>query len=339
MTKLARRILPALLSGGLLGLACSTVDPVDPPAEAGLDADSPDTSTPEPPKDARPDTAEPTTDASRDAFADGTTDTDASDGATDAAVDADTDASVDASGDTGADAATDAGDAGAGQTPIFLAGESGATYTVTAVCSITAVNRTGTAQSCCRSSMYTATTTCDSVVREEPDGAGGLRVVVGAMQGCTTTVAGDTCTRSGEIARCDATGLTCPFRRDKGDPSLLVGTYARRMAPGPGGTQVPRDHYWIPGCPSGPVGTTPTPTCTPPATYAQSGSILTTFARSGVGEFSVRRSWAQTPPLSCRTPSLDGALALANTRFSEAQGAGGTFNAVGYGCTYTLTKK
>ena len=54
MTKLARRILPALLSGGLLGLACSTVDPVDPPAEAGLDADSPDTSVPEPPKDARP---------------------------------------------------------------------------------------------------------------------------------------------------------------------------------------------------------------------------------------------------------------------------------------------
>jgi hypothetical protein len=332
MTKLTRRILPALLSGGLLGLACSTVDPVDPPAEAGVDADSPDSATidgakPDPPKDATPDTA--------DALAD----TDASDAATDAAVDAETDASVDASADTGADAATDAGDAGAGQTPIFVAGESGATYTVTAVCSITAVNRTGTAQSCCRSSTYTATTTCDSVVREEPDGAGGLRVVVGAMQGCTTTVAGDTCTRSGEIARCDATGLTCPFRRDKGDPSLLVGTYARRMAPGPGGTQIPRDHYWIPGCPSGPVGTTPTPTCTPPATYMQSGSILTTFSRSGVGEFSVRRSWALTPPLSCRTPSPSGELALTNTRFSEAQGAGGTFNAVGYGCTYTLTKK
>ncbi|MFO0642364.1 MAG: hypothetical protein U0183_24260 [Polyangiaceae bacterium] len=335
MTKLARRILPALLSGGLLGLACSTVDPVDPPAEAGLDADSPDTSVPEPPKDARPDTSEPTTDASQDALADGTIDTDASDGATDAAVDATDDASADAATDAGADAS----DAGSAPAPLFLAGESGATYTVTAVCAITAVNRTGTAQSCCRSSTYTATTTCESVVREEPDGAGSLRVVVGAMQGCTTTVAGDTCTRSGEIARCDATGLTCPFRRDKGDPSLLVGTYARRTRFKPGGTPDFLDHYWIANCPIGPVGATPNPTCTPPATYAASGSIMTTFARSGAGEFTARRTWGMSVPTECRTPSPTGALTLPNTRFSEAQGAGGTFNAVGYGCTYTLTKK
>jgi hypothetical protein len=351
MTKLVRRILPALLSGGLLGLACSTVDPVDPPAEAGADADTPDTSTPEPPRDARPDTAEPTTDASRDALADGTTDTDASDGATDAAMDAADDASADAADDASADAAddasadaaTDAGadasDAGSAPAPLFLAGESGATYTVTAVCSITAVNRTGTAQSCCRSSTYTATTTCESVVREEPDGAGSLRVVVDAMQGCTTTVAGDTCTRSGEIARCDATGLTCPFRRDKGDPSLLVGTYARRTRFKPGGTPDFLDHYWIANCPIGPVGATPNPTCTPPATYAASGSIMTTFARSGAGEFTARRTWGMSVPTECRTPSPTGALTLPNTRFSEAQGAGGTFNAVGYGCTYTLTKK
>lgn len=339
MTKLARRILPALLSGGLLGLACSTVDPVEPPTEAGVDADAPDSATidgakPEPPKDATPDTTD-ATDAD-------TTDTGTNDADTDADTDAASDASMDAAPDASTDASdamADSGDASAGPNPLFLAGESGATYTVTAVCSITAVNREGTAQSCCRSSTYTATTTCDSVVREEPDGAGSLRVVVGAMQGCTTTVADDTCTRSGLIARCDSIGLTCPFRRDKGGPAILEGTYARRMAPGSGGTQVPRDHYWIPGCPSGPVGTTPTPTCAPPGSYMQAGSILTTFARSGVGQFTVRRSWAQTPPLSCRTPSIGAELAFMNTRFSEAQGSGGTFNAVGYGCTYTLTKK
>lgn len=334
MTKLTRRMLPALLSGGLLGLACSTVDPVDPPAEAGVDADSPDSATidgakPDPPKDATPDTADANTDTS---VNDGATDADtSSDAETDTGA---TDASTDAS-----DAMADSGDAGAGPTPLFLAGESGATYTVTAVCSITAVNRTGTGGSCCRSTTYTATTTCDSVVREESDGAGGLQVVVGAMQACTTSVAGDTCTRSGEIARCDATGLTCPFRRDKGDPSLLVGTYARRTRFKPGGTPDFLDHYWIANCPAGPVGATPNPTCTPPATYAASGSIMTTFARSGAGEFTARRTWGMSVPTECRTPSPTGALTLPNTRFSEAQGAGGTFNAVGYGCTYTLTKK
>lgn len=335
MTKLARRILPALLSGGLLGLACSTVDPVEPPTEAGVDADARDSTTidgakPDPPKDATPDTTD-ATDAD-------TTDTGTNDADTDAASDASMDAASDASTDA-SDAMADSGDASAGPNPLFLAGESGATYTVTAVCSITAVNRTGTAGSCCRSTTYTATTTCDSVVREEPDGAGSLRVVVGAMQACTTTVAGDTCTRSGEIARCDATGLTCPFRRDKGDPSLLVGTYARRTRFKPGGAPDFLDHYWIANCPVGPVGATPNPTCTPPATYAASGSIMTTFARSGAGEFTARRTWGTSVPTECRTPSPTGALTLPNARFSEAQGAGGTFNAVGYGCTYTLTKK
>jgi hypothetical protein len=348
--KLALRssILGFVVTGAIVA-ACSGTTPID-PVDAGPDAEAtPDTSVPEAAADsASPDAQQ---DAERDALV---VDADRPDAERDAS---EGDAMADASdpGDAMADAsdpgdamASDAmADAGSLPPPLFMPGESGALYEMRAVCAIQHINRAGTADNCCRASAFTATTTCDTMLREEPDGAGSLRVVVEPMQACATLLTGENCTRTGNLPRCDSNGLVCPANgtTGMGGPELVAGTYARRFRRVGAPTETtPVDHYWLSGCPSGPTGTTglPASACTPPGvsgSYGPTRPILTTLQRTGVGVFTARRSWSDITAPSCLGPSVDAPVTLANTLFANGQGTGGTFRLDKYTCTYTLTKK
>ncbi len=347
-------ILGLVVTGAVVA-ACSGTTPID-PVDAGSDAEAtPDTSVPEASsdsarsdaqQDAEGDASEPA-DATADAVDPGDAMADASDPG-DAMVDAgDPDATADASeGDAMADASDAMADAGTLPPPLFTPGESGALYEMTAVCAIQHINRAGTADNCCRASAFTATTTCETMLREEPDGTGSLRVVVEPMQACATLLAGENCTRTGNLPRCDSNGLVCPANgtAGMGGPELVAGTYARRLLRvGAPTATAPVDHYWLSGCPSGPTGTTglPAVACSPPGTspYGPTRPILTTLARTGAGAFSVRRSWVDMAPRSCTVPDFDAPVTLANTLFANGQGTGGTFRLDKYSCTYTLTKK
>lgn len=353
MKTMLRRSMVAWVVGGVAALACT--DPGPTPDDAGLDAGAPtDAATPDTGAfDATiPDATTPDATVSDATVPDSATPDAATPDATtldattpDGAVDAGSDASATDAGDAG-DASIDAG---ALPPPVFAPGESGAAYTMVATCAITAVNRVGTAGSCCRASTYTLTTTCDTSLREEPDGAGSLRVVVDPMAACTTELSGENCTRSGELARCDASNLLCPYHSFTGGaPSLVAGTYARRMKgtlPMPGGLPyTPVDSYWIEGCPSGPTGRgdLPANVCEPPGLTPidQNHRILTTLARTGPGAFSIRRSWPYPgSEASCDGPTLSTPLVLAKESFASGSAAGGTFYLDKYMCAYSLTKK
>lgn len=333
-----RSILGFVVAGAIVAACSGATSPIDPP-DAGPDAEGrPDTST--------PDTSTPdaTADAQQDAKGDvWVPDADTKDATLDAS---DPDATTDASdsGDAMSDAsdASDAmADAGPPPPPLFMPGESGALYEMSAVCAIEHTNRVGAADNCCRDSTFTATTTCETMLREEPDGAGSLRVVVEPMQGCATLLTGEKCTRTGTVPRCDSNGLVCPANRTTGmgEPERLAGTYERRLMR-MGTTTVPVAHYWIPGCPSGPTGLSAGGLpCTPRGDgYSRTGKILTTIARTGAGVFTVLRSWGYDES-SCPGPYFDAPVSLGNTLFANGQGMGGTFSLDKYSCTYTLTKK
>ena len=345
----------AWLVGSVGAVACTDPGPVG-PEDAGIDAGGAVDAAP--PDGAMVDAALPDATLSDATLPDATLCDAAQDGASDAGDASSADAS---SSDAGDASSADAGDASSGDagdassadagslpTPFFAPGESGAAYTMTATCAITAVNRVGTVGSCCRTSTYTLTTTCDTSLREEPDGAGSLRAIVDPMTGCATALSGEGCTRSGELPRCDGSNLLCPYHTPSGgDPSLVVGTYARALTGPWEGPFTPVDHYWIPGCPSGPTGRgdLPANVCTPPGLPGvdANGRILTTLARTGPGAFSIRRSWswpgtdpACGPP---QPPMLLAPLALARETFASGSGNGGTFYMTKYTCTYTLAKK
>ena len=161
-----------VVTGALLAACGGVTSPID-PSDAEV---APDTSMTGPPaldsapsdppipdadtKDAEGDTREP-----------GDATVDAAD-AGDVTVDA-TDASVPP------DATSDAGTS---PPALFMPGESGALYEMRAVCSLQSVN---SERRCCAVQRATVTTTCETMVREESDGAGGLRVVIDPMQACT----------------------------------------------------------------------------------------------------------------------------------------------------------
>lgn len=336
-----------LLVTGVIVASCSGVTLPTDPADAGLDAEvAPDTSTPEAsvPDSATADAQQDAQDAKSDALV---PDADAKDALADV-VDANepNDATVDANGlsDATADANDATADAGALPPPLFMPGESGALYEMRAVCAIEHNARVGTAGSCCRASAFSATTTCETMLREEPDGAGSLRVVVEPMQGCSTVLTGENCTRSGTLSRCDSNGLVCPANStaQMGGPELVAGTYARRLMRLATST-VPVNHYWIPNCPVGPTGlSVPASPCSPPGVDINTspmGPVLTTLERTGAGVFTARRSWSEFREASCSAPYFDAPVSLANARFIKGQAQGGTFNFDKYLCTYTLTKK
>lgn len=330
------RTLPALMVGALIGSACGAEDPVVPPNEAGAlpDATTDDGSAPR--NDAAAD-SRPSPDDGSVVPEDAALDADSQD----AALDAD---SQDASGDAGTDAG-DAGDAGPPPPPLFAPGESGAAYTITSVCRIATTRRVGAVDMCCIWNDFTTTTTCDTVMREEPDGAGSLRVVIDPLQSCTRTPSAELCNRSGNLPRCDSNNMVCPTRPLAVGERFGAGTYARRMRIAlPGGERVPVDHYWVPGCPVGPAGYTyrAQSRCSPSgdASYTSSRAILTTLARTGPGAFVLRRTWDQSTHRSCtdeRYPVIP--LALPSSFVTSGAGAGGTFSYDRYDCTYTLTKK
>ena len=303
-----------LLSGACAGAACTTADPVAPPADAATDATAPD---------AAPDA---TADTSTDATADTAADT-----STDATADTSTDATADAS-----DASPDAG----GPPALLAPGENDAPYEMRAVCTVAPTSRVGTASSCCRAASYTTETVCETALHEERDASGALTLRIDPMTACTQTSTAGTCTRSGTLARCDSAGLTCPTSGSTaGAPSLVVGTYARRMT-AVGGAPTPKDQYWL-GCSTAAMITQTAPSCTqPPA--PQSTQRTATVVRTGPGTFAVRRSWATTaPPGFCATPSFPPAAdTMGSSTFVDGTApAGGTFATTGHTCTYTLTKK
>lgn len=329
---------------GLLGLvACSTAS--DPSPDAGHDGASSgeDAS----PMDA---TADGTTDAplpleaSTDApleASDASEDADARDGEASDSGDADVADATD-SGDAGSTSdAADAGDAGLPPSPLFAPGESGVAYQMRATCTVVASGRVGTADSCCRQSTFTETTTCDTVLREEPDGAGGLVVVVEPMQNCVATPSADTCTQSGTIPRCNSSGLACPFTTATyGAPSLVAGTYVRRTLATPP-TPTFADHYWSRCATVGMVPFT-TATCSPANAVQVTTQRMAVFTRTGPGTFRIARSWAQNAPLgACSVPSwLPGAQSLGSSTFVDGMSAqGGTFGIGAHACSYELTKK
>ena len=197
---------------------------------------------------------------------------------------------------------------------------------------------------CCIWNDFTTTTTCDTIMREEPDGAGSLKVVIDPLQSCARTPSAELCNRSGNLPRCDSNNMVCPIRPFAAGERFGAGTYARRMRiASPGGERVPVDHYWVPGCPVGPAGYTyqAQSRCSPSGgAYSSSRDILTTLARTGPGAFVLRRTWDQSIHRSCtdeRYPVIP--LALPNSFVTSGSGAGGTFRYDRYDCTYTLTKK
>ncbi len=209
-----------------------------------------------------------------------------------------------------------------------------------AVCTIAATNRVGTADSCCRSASYTTETVCDTALHEVRDASGALTLRIDPMTACTRTATAGTCGRSGTVARCDGAGLSCPAAvSTAGQPSLVEGTYTRRMV-AVGGTPAPKDQYWL-GCSSAAMITQTAPSCTPPPA-PQPTQRTTTFVRTAPGTFAVRRSWAGVaPPGFCATPSFaPGADSIGNSTFVDGNApAGGTFATTAHTCTYTLTLK
>lgn len=329
-------MLGLVVTGALLAACGGATSPND-PSDAEV---APDTSVPEaaaldsapsnPPipdadtKDPEADTREP-----------GDATVDAAD-AGDATVDA-TDASVPP------DATSDAGTS---PPALFMPGESGALYEMRAVCSIQTVDSVGTVNNCCAVQSATVTTTCETMVREESDGAGSLRVVVDPLQGCmvVSNLSGCTKTAANPNYCGSLPGMGCAVLAPYlGSPDSLKGVYARRWVR-VGAATVPASHYWIPGCPRSPVGASPSCTRGPGGGSNQGGDILTTLERTGNGELTVRRTWDSSPsgigPQSCRGPDAQAPLALRSSTFSrDAVSGGGTFSTQKYSCTYTLTKK
>ena len=329
------RSIPAIVLGVVLGSACGADDPIFPSHDAGELPDATTDGGGPIPHDAAEDSLPPPGDSGP-APEDAAPDADSQD----AAPDAD---SQDASTDAG-DAGTDAGDAGPPPPPLFAPGESGAAYTITSVCRIATTRRVGSSDMCCIWNDFTTTTTCDTVMREEPDGAGSLRVVIDPLQNCARTPSAEVCNRSGNLPRCDSNNMVCPTRPSAAGERFGAGTYARRMRIAlPGGERVPVDHYWVPGCPVGPAGYEyqAQSRCSPSGgTYSSSRAILTTLVRTGPGAFVLRRTWDQSTHRSCtdeRYPVIP--LALPNSFVTSGAGAGGTFSYDRYACTYTLTKK
>ena len=343
------RTLPALVVGALIGSACGAEDLVVPPNDAGALPDATTDDGGAPLNDAASD-SHPSPDDGSVVPEDAALDADSQDAAPDAdsqdaAPDADSqDAALDAdSQDASADAG-DAGDAGPPPPPLFAPGESGAAYTITSVCRIATTRRVGAVDMCCIWNDFTTTTTCDTIMREEPDGAGSLKVVIDPLQSCARTPSAELCNRSGNLPRCDSNNMVCPIRPFAAGERFGAGTYARRMRiASPGGERVPVDHYWVPGCPVGPAGYTyqAQSRCSPSGgAYSSSRDILTTLARTGPGAFVLRRTWDQSIHRSCtdeRYPVIP--LALPNSFVTSGSGAGGTFRYDRYDCTYTLTKK
>ncbi|HRG99099.1 MAG TPA: hypothetical protein PLR99_22770, partial [Polyangiaceae bacterium] len=218
--------------------------------------------------------------------------------------------------------------------------ENDAPYEMRAVCAVAPTNRVGTASSCCRAASYTTETVCDTALHEERDASGALTLRIDPMTACTQTSTAGTCTRSGTLARCDSSGLTCPTSGSTaGAPSLVAGTYARRMIR-VGATATAKDQYWL-GCSTVGMITQTTPSCTPPPA-PQSTQRTATVVRTAPGTFAVKRSWATTaPPGFCSTPSFPPAAeSMGSSTFVDgAAPAGGTFATTAHTCTYTLTKK
>lgn len=220
--------------------------------------------------------------------------------------------------------------------PIFLPAENHAAYQLRATCAVSQSNRVGTASSCCRTGTYATVTTCTTTLHEERDGAGNLTVRIDPVTGCSSTSTAGSCTRSGDLARCDAASLTCPPAvATVGSPSLLQGTYVRTVFRG---GETPTDDYR--GlCGSATEYSGSPLTCTPPQA-AQAYAQMTTLTKTAPGTFSVRRAWgAGAPAMMCASPiTIPPALAtLPNTRFVEGPPpAGGTFAITGYDCSYEL---
>ncbi len=346
MKRWTKRGLVGLL--GLLGLvACSTAsDPSPDAGDAGAsseedasprDASSDGTTDAPLPFEASADAPfEASLDAS-DASGDAS-DGDASDGDASDAGDADVADATD-SGDAGS--TSDAGDAGLLPSPLFAPGESGVAYQMRATCTVVASGRVGAADSCCRQATFTETTTCDTVLREEPDGAGGLVVVVEPMQNCVATPSADTCTQSGTIPRCNSSGLACPFTTATyGAPSLVAGTYVRRTLATPP-TPTFADHYWSRCATAGMVPFT-TATCSPANAVQVTTQRMAVFTKTGPGAFRIVRSWAQNAPIgACSVPSwLPGVQSLGSSTFVDGMSAqGGTFGIGAHSCSYELSKK
>jgi hypothetical protein len=323
-------------------VACSTASDPSP------DASEQDASPGDASEDGTADTSPPL-EASADAPLEASLDaSDASDDASDGEVSDSGDADVaDAtdSGDGGspsdASDAGDAGDAGSPPSPLFAPGESGVAYQMRATCTVVASGRVGTADSCCRQSTFTETTTCDTVLREEPDGAGGLVVVVEPMQNCLAVPSADTCTQSGTVARCNSSGLACPFTTATyGAPSIVAGTYVRRtLATSPSPTFA--DHYWSRCSTVGMIPTT-TATCNPASAVQVTTQRMAVFTKTGPGAFRIARSWSQSvSPGACSVPSgLPGVQSLGSSTFVDGMSAqGGTFGIGAHQCSYELVKK
>jgi len=383
------RILPAIVLGAAICLACGPDGSVFPTEDAEAISDPTMNDGIDPGQDATPDTIsspedesmvpqDAATDAdSRDATTDAdsrdaTTDADSRDAATDAdsrdaTTDADSrDATTDADsrdgsvypGDAGIDAAKEAGVQGPPPSPLFAPGESGAVYTFRSVCGVGRRDRVGTADMCCRTSSIRVETTCDTVMREEPDGTGNFRVVIDSLQNCTRTpTPTGYCSRSGNLTRCDRTNLVCPPNQPESSLEKFgAGTYERRTWVNPlSGKRSALDHYWVPGCPMGAAGFVPTApfapepsTCAPTVSdYSITLSILSTLERTGPGTFSLQRTWNDpstknprgTHPSCTDERFSDVPLALKNRYVTTGRGTGGTFHTDRYECTYTLTKK
>ncbi len=333
-----------LVTAALLAAACSSVDVLGPsgdalPSSQNADAASVVTATPVKPPGPPDDASRPPDDASR-PWEDA--------GDRDGARDGDTarDASLDGQDDDAATADSGAGQnasAGGGVPKLFAAGENNVAYEMHADCTVTPATRVGTSSSCCRQSSYTTATVCETLLTEEPDGLGNLRVRVGPMQGCVTTTSANACMRSGTAGRCDMAGLTCPYAGNVlGPPSLVEGTYARRLV-GTAASSTAKDEYWL-GCSTTSMVPLTAPSCATTPVAVQTASVLqtTTFAKTGPGAFAIRRSWSQSPPTGfCSTPSSPPASALiGNTTFvSGGASMGGSFSIAAFGCTYTLAKK
>ena len=213
---------------------------------------------------------------------------------------------------------------------------------VRAVCTINTVTRAeAPAGNCCRQSSYALETTCDTVLHERRNAAGALQLTVDPMTGCAPTTSGETCTRTGNAATCVASGADCPYSAPRsGAPTLLVGTYDRRISTLTGAPTL-ADHYWT-GCERSPRVFVMQPTCTllPPATEA-AAMRMTVIRRTGPGVVTAVRSWTRDlAAMVCTIPTqLPAITSLGSTKFFEGVFPGGGFGGHDYTCTYTFTKK
>lgn len=320
-----------LFMGFCASAACSTTDP----GVSDADTPAPDGATP---VDAHGDPTDSAFDAHADSPADAHADS-PPDSAFDAPFDAPSDGSVDAPSDGPSDSASDASTDAGGRPELLTPAENNAAYEMRAVCTISRMNRAGTAESCCRVASYTTETVCDTALHEL-NTAGVLTLQIDPMSACIQTSTAGTCTRTGTLARCDSSGLTCPVSGSTaGAPALVVGTYQRRMI-GLGAGATPKDQYWL-GCTNAAMITRTAVSCAPPAAPANT-TRTTTLVRTAPNTFSLRRSWAANAPAGyCTTPSFPPASdSLGFSTFVDgAAPVGGTFAATTHDCTYTLTKK